>query len=619
MADNVPIGDGDVSTLNTRLPHLAVAGDVILGLVVAAALFIYALFYGLAIGDSCHRASTVGTATVIFAPAAAWLVVLTIPVVRGQTLGLVLMRRAAVTQRGRTARLRIIATFSFWGPVLMTLAVISLMSFSLTPAAVIGAIAVVLALATGPLARRFGLTTRQPIRIVARTGSLRVISIQFVAAASVVAALTVLGNAWLATCPPMLSIVGAPVVDTRTGNLYVTDAYAGLIMVSGRTGHIVRAGPLAAHQDGVQVVVDQRSEAVYAAVTLDDRDGHPVLGQVVRLDPATGRPLRWWRLQGAPNNIAVAERAGRVFVPDKAGTILVLDSRTGRTMRTLHVGGQPGATIATDDGANAVLLASEGERTFHVLDARTGAPIRRIQGFADVTDVLVDTRRHRALLFGSIIGDVPNSGLNEVGLLDLRTGSYHQLPSRDVPGGGLGPFVVDQPSDRIFAADDGSDVQPERPRIELLDLATGRRLRSIAVAAQSVALDPDTHRVYTADGGSILYGIDTGAGRVVQTINVGGASAQDVAYDQQSRHLFASSSEGGVATVDPVRGTVISAFSTYGVAAPPIDPRGGRLFAIAEDGIHILSTHTGLKLYDVTPEEIAQVSRTTLRHQSAEP
>ncbi len=617
MADTVPIAYGDAPTPAAGIPRLVAAGDVILGLAVAAALFVYALINALAIGDNCHRASTVGTAAVIFAPAAAWLVVLTIPVLRGQTLGLALVGRAAVTQSGRPARLRVMGAFSFWGPVLMTLAVVSLISFSLTPAIVIGAVAVVLALVTGPLARRLGLA-RRPIRIVARKGGRRVIGVQLVAAMGVVVGLTTLGNALLATCPPMLSTVGTPVVDTRTGNLYVTDAYAGLVIVSGRSGHIVRAGPLAAHQDGAQVVVDERSGSVYAAVTLDDRAGQPVLGQVVRLDPATGRPLRRWSLGGAPNNIAVDERTGRVFVPDKAGTILVLDSRTGRTMRTLHVGGQPGATIAIDDGANAVLLASEGERTFRILDARTGASIRHIQGFVDVTAVLVDARRHRALLFGSVIGDVPNSGLDEVGLLDLRTGSYHQLSSRDVPGGGLGPFVVDQASDRIFAADDGSDVQPERPRIELLDLATGRRLRSLAIGAGSVALDPDGRRVYAADGSS-LYGIDTGAGRVVQTIRLGGPYAQDVAYDRESHHLFTSGSEGGVATVDPVRGVVISTFSTYGVAAPPIDPRDGRLFAIAEDGIHILSTHTGLKLYDVTPEEIARASRTVLRHQSAEP
>jgi len=71
--------------------------------------------------------------------------------------------------------------------------------------------------------------------------------------------------------------------------------------------------------------------------------------------------------------------------------------------------------------------------------------------------------------------------------------------------------------------------------------------------------------------------------------------------------------------VDPVQGAALSTFWMYGVAALPIDPRDGRLFAIAEDGIYILRTHMGLELYDVTPEEIARVSRMIRRHQSSEP
>ncbi len=43
--------------------------------------------------------------------------------------------------------------------------------------------------------------------------------------------------------------------------------------------------------------------------------------------------------------------------------------------------------------------------------------------------------------------------------------------------------------------------------------------------------------------------------------------------------------------VDPVQGAALSTFWMYGVAALPIDPRDGRLFAIAEDGIYILRTH----------------------------
>lgn len=80
-----------------------------------------------------------------------------------------------------------------------------------------------------------------------------------------------------------------------------------------------------------------------------------------------------------------------------------------------------------------------------------------MRGFADVTNVLADTSRHRALLFDSIISAVLNSGSSRIGLLDLRIGSYRQLSSRDVPYG-LGLFVADQASDHIFVADNRSTV-----------------------------------------------------------------------------------------------------------------------------------------------------------------
>jgi DNA-binding beta-propeller fold protein YncE len=159
------------------------------------------------------------------------------------------------------------------------------------------------------------------------------------------------------------------VLDTRTGALLHVTA--------------VGSGPSA-------LAVDPVSRRVFVACAGD--------ATVRVLDASSGAPLRTVRLDAAPSALAVDARRGRVYVASAAaGTLSLLDARSGTLLHTLRL--DPFASVAyalpdvlaVDEARDRVYLttygpleqvdgalALRGEGTLYVLDARTGAPLRRI-------------------------------------------------------------------------------------------------------------------------------------------------------------------------------------------------------------------------------------------------
>ena len=84
------------------------------------------------------------------------------------------------------------------------------------------------------------------------------------------------------------------------------------------------------------------------------------------LDARSGDLLR--TLTNMGDNVAVDERGGRVFVTDNvAGTVGVLDARSGMLRRTLRLGPHPDLLIG---GPDRIVVAED--TTLRILDARTG-------------------------------------------------------------------------------------------------------------------------------------------------------------------------------------------------------------------------------------------------------
>ncbi len=177
------------------------------------------------------------------------------------------------------------------------------------------------------------------------------------------------------------------VFDTRSGRLLRTISQPslrnGLLEVDEARDRVVAADYSAIPPYPADVrLLDARSGAVVRTVTvagayavaLDRRWGRVIVGApngVSALDVRTGATL--WAYAGTIQtlgDIAVDEQTGRVFVVDRgatspsgahldAGSVVVLDGRTGARRSTVTVGVYPGA-LAIDDSTGHAVVVDDG-------------------------------------------------------------------------------------------------------------------------------------------------------------------------------------------------------------------------------------------------------------------
>jgi outer membrane protein assembly factor BamB len=129
--------------------------------------------------------------------------------------------------------------------------------------------------------------------------------------------------------------------------------------------------------------------------------------------------LRWVARLGEPIKASPLVVPGRVFVAGQRGTVRALDSRTGRTLWTAHVGGDVEMTPAFADGLLFVgVRAMPG--IFAALDAATGAVRWRTRFPGGVRGEPVV---YRGVVYEAETGgDQPNCGHGGVRALGERTG-----------------------------------------------------------------------------------------------------------------------------------------------------------------------------------------------------
>jgi DNA-binding beta-propeller fold protein YncE len=197
----------------------------------------------------------------------------------------------------------------------------------------------------------------------------------------------VIGPATASVMPQLDLIAGSAV-----GLLAVLDTRSGTVI-----------GRISVGSDASALAVDPTSGHVFVACTDDT---------VRMLDARTGAPLRTVTLEAAPSALAVDERRGRIYVISAAaGTLSLLDAQTGAPLATRRI--DPTAdpsfalpdALAVDEVRDRVYLSTfgplgpglhgrtlRGNGTLYVLEARTGAVLRRIAvGVAPVA-VAVDER-----------------------------------------------------------------------------------------------------------------------------------------------------------------------------------------------------------------------------------
>lgn len=248
--------------------------------------------------------------------------------------------------------------------------------------------------------------------------------------------------------------------------------------------------------------------------------------------------------------VAVDTRRGHIFVltsdgigyngdPGGRGRVVMLDAATGAVLRTTLVGTVPSV-------------------------------VNFVTGSADISALAVDEQTGRVFVANQP-GPAPGFGLTHpprrppgsVSVLDAATGAL----VRTTPVG-IFPVALadDAPAGRAFVVNAGTTYDTEgapRGTVSVLDAATGRLVRTVALGAAggSVVVDARRGRVYVTTGDGIRV-LDAASGATRATVGQGaGVLAVDpasgrlvVAYGGATNAHGAIMGYGAAAVVDPASG-----------------------------------------------------------------
>lgn len=270
---------------------------------------------------------------------------------------------------------------------------------------------------------------------------------------------------------------------------------------------------------------------------------------------------------------------GRLFVANTDdGTVSVLDTRSGRLLRTTSVGRQPLQHIwdVAADAPTGQIFVRTGDDVLTTLDAASGAVARTLSLGSCSRGLAVDTRV--AHIFTA------NCQGGIVRMIDARGG---RMVTTIHVGGQPQQIAVDEQTGRVFVTDSGGG------RLSVLDAANGRVLHTFALGTQlclCITTPLPGGPVFVDDQAARVYVLDATSGRLVRTVKIG-MDIYDHAVDPRTGRVFlvgapAGASGGAAPYAGPGRLVVLDGRTGRVVrrvtlSAPPsavaLDARGQRL------------------------------------------
>ncbi len=288
-----------------------------------------------------------------------------------------------------------------------------------------------------------------------------------------------------------------PAIAVQTGRAFIANLTGTIRVLDITTGRVVRT--VSVGRPIGDIAVDDQAARVFALNSGSDASA------VTVLDARSGTVVTTVALAPHALQVAVDARAGRAFVasgspadgtfPSRAGSVAVLDSGSGRLVRTIAGGGP--LTVDARAGRAFVLIDAQRVR---VLDAHSGAVLSTVQTPMTLMALAIDTLTGRVFVGG-------NSGV-----VMLDAGSGRVLHAITLTGS-LGPPVVDERSGRVFV------TAWNKRRVYVLDARRGTVVRVTRVGARPSipVVDAPDGRILVATAGGLTI-LDARSGRVLRTL-----------------------------------------------------------------------------------------------------
>ncbi len=277
-----------------------------------------------------------------------------------------------------------------------------------------------------------------------------------------------------------------------------------------------------------------------------------------------------------------------------AGSIGTLYMSDAPLVRTIAVGSHPVRVIVSTRTERAfVIHGGTSAGTISMLDTRTGTLIRTLIVGADPRSLgsAVVVPQTARLFF--INDHTPSGGPGVVTMFDAHSGRF----LRAVPVGYLPEAaVVDEQSGRVFVLNQNNALGQNHATISVLDAESGQVVGHIAVGqnlnqlpnANALAIDGRHNRILASvastENGAALDIVDAKSGALVQS-RATGQFAESIVTDEQTGHAFVVGG-AGISMFDTTNGKLLhyaAVGRSLNVRDAVVNRRTARLYVLSLD------------------------------------
>jgi WD40 repeat protein len=232
----------------------------------------------------------------------------------------------------------------------------------------------------------------------------------------------------------------------------------------------------------------------------------------------------------------------RLYLADEGKTIHVVETASGQIVRRFQVDAEPEQYVTALSPDERWLVHSGPGGTIRVRDARTGAEIRSIRGFADQPQALAFMPDGSRLLGIDVSGNFT--------LWDFTTG--REVVATTLPG--LYVFTVRFSRDGTRVAVLGNRFGLMSGEARILDAGSAREvwsLRGHTLTVTDADFSPDGRRLVTASGDRTVRIWDLGTGREILKLS-GDPLVTTVRFISGGRRLIGGSMDRTIRVWDAI-------------------------------------------------------------------
>lgn len=280
-----------------------------------------------------------------------------------------------------------------------------------------------------------------------------------------------------------------------------------------------------------------------------------------------------------PHFSAVDQRLHKLFVSNLAkGTVTVLNSRTGKVLSTISLGGTV-HTVMMDQKTQRVYVTDIARGLLDVINARTDKVIKEIPVASHLHGLAVSQKLHEAF--------VTDISLSRVYIINLRTNTV-LTPKGLAVGPNPWGVSVNPTTDRLYVANTGINpfgtpsVNPAGDSVTVINLHTDKTIATIPVGPHpwNLTVVPKNNSVYVGVSGDNKVAVIRGI-HVFKDIPVG-QSPHGLAWSRKTSTLFVNNSVSN--TVSLINTRTNSVVQTLTVGKQPqgisVDQKNGVAYTV---------------------------------------